>query len=125
MGPFTSAHVHIRAVHRGPTLSISRSRAHGRLGPALSISSPWCYVGIMPFENELPLMMTITEVAEQVHVHPKTIRRMIKRGVMPCIRHGNIVRILRGDFADALARMRTDRLGPNWTAGARPVSPAS
>lgn len=38
-------------------------------------------------------MLTVTEVAERLHVHPITVRRLIKAGKLPAVRVGRAVRV--------------------------------
>lgn len=41
--------------------------------------------------RELPRLLTLAEVAEVLRVSPKTVQRLLKRG-LPCIRFGRSVR---------------------------------
>lgn len=41
--------------------------------------------------RELPRLLTLPEVAEVLRVSPKTVQRLLKRG-LPCIRFGRSVR---------------------------------
>lgn len=41
--------------------------------------------------RELPRLLTLPEVAEVLRVSPKTVRRLLKRG-LPCYRFGRSVR---------------------------------
>lgn len=45
----------------------------------------------------LPRLLTLSEVAEQLQLSEKTIRRMIAGGRMPCVRIGRQLRFLPGD----------------------------
>jgi excisionase family DNA binding protein len=38
-------------------------------------------------------MMTVREAAEQLRVHPETIRRMIKRGEISAVKVGSVYRV--------------------------------
>jgi excisionase family DNA binding protein len=48
--------------------------------------------------EKLTGLLTISEVAETLRVHPTTIHRLIKRGVLPGFKIGGNWRIDRGSF---------------------------
>jgi excisionase family DNA binding protein len=54
-------------------------------------------------------LLTINEGAERLHVHPVTLRRMIKRGEIPFLRIGRSVRLSRLDLELWMAAARRGR----------------
>jgi len=57
-------------------------------------------------------VFTITEVAEILRVHPTTIYRLIKRGILPGVRVGSSWRISRASIEIWLARGSPSYLTP-------------
>jgi excisionase family DNA binding protein len=51
-------------------------------------------------------LLTINEVARQENVSPRTVRRQIERGELPCYRIGRAIRISTEDLAACLRRIR-------------------
>lgn len=47
---------------------------------------------------DAPDLQTVAEVAEQLKVHEKTLRRWIAEGRIPVVRIGRLVRISRDDL---------------------------
>lgn len=45
----------------------------------------------------LPRLLTLSEVAEYLCVSPKTVRRLVRRG-LPCVRLGRVVRFRPADL---------------------------
>jgi len=66
----------------------------------------------MESEYGVPPIMTTREFAKLWRISPRTVRRWVRVGVLRTVRHGQVLRILRADFADALQRMRTDPWAP-------------
>ena len=60
-------------------------------------------------------LLTVGEVAERLHVHPITVRRMIKAGRLPVVRIGRAVRLREKDVLALSGFQPTERLGlPPW-----------
>lgn len=47
-------------------------------------------------------LMTVREVAETLRLTEKTIRRMVDREELPCVRIGNRIRFLRKDIEEMI-----------------------
>ena len=47
-------------------------------------------------------LLTVQEVARRLHLHPITVRRMIKAGRLPAIRLGRSVRVRESDVNDLI-----------------------
>lgn len=58
--------------------------------------------------NQYPDILSIAEVAEILHVTPATIRRHIKKGDIPYIKIGRLVRIPKDSFVAYLHKNKTD-----------------
>ncbi len=54
-------------------------------------------------------MLTVEEVAKELRVDPKTVRRWIQRGELVAIDIGREYRIRRSALDDFIARRQTDR----------------
>jgi excisionase family DNA binding protein len=53
----------------------------------------------------LPHLLTLEEVANSLRLHPRTVRRMVDCGRIPCMRIGRAIRFAQGDvFAWLQAR---------------------
>jgi excisionase family DNA binding protein len=63
-----------------------------------------------------PALLTTQEAAELLHVHPRTIQRLVERGELAAVRVGTAVRFDRTDIADLTARLKSRASGPP-TAG--------
>ena len=53
-----------------------------------------------------PPLLTFVDVAEQLQVSPRTVRRLADAGALPVIRIGRAVRIAAADLAAYLRRAR-------------------
>jgi excisionase family DNA binding protein len=73
-----------------------------------SLETPACTSGLL----------TTNEAATRLHVHPRTVQRLVERGQLSAVRLGAAVRFDPADLASL-----TDRLKHN--AGAPPAAPAN
>lgn len=46
--------------------------------------------------------LSVREIADQLGVHPASIRRLIDKGTLPAYRVGNLLRVRRADLDDYL-----------------------
>lgn len=60
--------------------------------------SPSIAVGRVPSANALSPLLTLFQVASFLSVSPKTVRRLIARGKLPCVRVGRVVRFQPADL---------------------------
>ena len=51
----------------------------------------------------LPTLLSVEATAQQLSVCAKTVRRLVKRGALPCCRVGRLVRIRAVDLAAFIA----------------------
>ena len=54
-------------------------------------------------------MMTIRDVAQQMKVSPRTVQRWIRRGLLPAVRVGKVVRIRQEDLLGFLEHHRDEK----------------
>jgi excisionase family DNA binding protein len=52
-----------------------------------------------PTQPQRPSLLTVNDVAEQLQLSTKTIRRMIQAGTLPCHRIGRAIRVAPKDVA--------------------------
>lgn len=57
-------------------------------------------------------LLTTQEAAELLHVHPRTIQRLVERGQLAAVHVGAAVRFDRTDLADLTARLKSRAPGP-------------
>ena len=60
----------------------------------------------MSIDPELESLYSVREVADQLGVHPETIRRLIHGGRLDAVRVGRVLRVHRGAVQTFLARQR-------------------
>jgi excisionase family DNA binding protein len=53
-----------------------------------------------------PPLLTTSEAAERLHVHPRTVQRLVERGELSAVRLGAAVRFDPADVADLTARLK-------------------
>ncbi len=53
-----------------------------------------------------PSLLTTSEAADLLHVHPRTVQRIVARGQLSAVRLGAAVRFDPGDVADLTARLK-------------------
>ena len=56
--------------------------------------------------ENLDSWLTVRVVADQLGVHPETVRRLIHDGRLDAVRVGRVLRVDSGSFATFLARQR-------------------
>lgn len=56
--------------------------------------------------HRLPRLLTIVDTAEYLHVSPKTVRRILRKGELPFHEIGNQIRIAEPDLAAHLAERK-------------------
>ena len=52
---------------------------------------------------QIPIALTVDNVADLLEVHPETVRRLITKGEMRAVRVGRLVRIPRESLTEFLA----------------------
>ena len=57
-------------------------------------------------------LLTTQEAAELLHVHPRTVQRLVERGELAAVHLGAAVRFDRGDLADLTGRLKSRAAGP-------------
>lgn len=57
-------------------------------------------------------LLTTQEAADLLHVHPRTIQRLVERGELAAVHVGAAVRFERTDLADLTARLKSCAAGP-------------
>jgi len=57
-------------------------------------------------------LLTTREVAELLHVHPRTVQRLVERGELAAVHVGAAVRFDRRDLGDLTARLKSRPAGP-------------
>jgi excisionase family DNA binding protein len=60
----------------------------------------------MSIDPELESLYSVREVADQLGVHPETIRRLIHGGRLDAVRVGRVLRVHRGAVQTFLAQQR-------------------
>ena len=73
-----------------------------------------------PDGAEIEGLLTVRDVAEFLHVHPATVRRLITRGEIPFLRIGRSVRLSRSDLELWMAAARRGRPLDDLRAAASP-----
>ena len=64
-----------------------------------------------------PALLTTQEAADLLHVHPRTIQRLVERGQLAAIHVGTAVRFDRMDLADLTVRLKSRAPGPPTARG--------
>jgi excisionase family DNA binding protein len=67
-------------------------------------------------------LLTTREAAELLHVHPRTVQRLVERGELAAVHLGAAVRFDRDDLADLTGRLKERTAGPS--AARTEVTPA-
>jgi excisionase family DNA binding protein len=57
-------------------------------------------------------LLTTREAAELLHVHPRTVQRLVERGELAAVHVGAAVRFDRADLVDLTARFKSRVAGP-------------
>jgi excisionase family DNA binding protein len=57
-------------------------------------------------------LLTTHEAATLLHVHPRTVQRLVERGELEAVHLGAAVRFVPGDVADLTARLKRRDAGP-------------
>jgi excisionase family DNA binding protein len=57
-------------------------------------------------------LLTTREAAELLHVHPRTVQRLVERGELAAVHVGAAVRFDRADLVDLTARFKSRAAGP-------------
>lgn len=57
-------------------------------------------------------LLTTREAADLLHVHPRTIQRLVERGQLAAVHVGAAVRFDRADLIDLTARLKSRAAGP-------------
>jgi excisionase family DNA binding protein len=70
-----------------------------------------------------PALLTTGEAADLLHVHPRTVQRLVERGELGAVRLGAAVRFDPADVADLTARLKRREAGET-TAPAEVVGPS-
>jgi excisionase family DNA binding protein len=71
-----------------------------------------------------PALLTTSEAADLLHVHPRTVQRLVERGELGAIRLGAAVRFDPADVADLTTRLKRREAGET-TAPTEVVRPTS
>jgi excisionase family DNA binding protein len=58
-----------------------------------------------------PALLTTSEAANVLHVHPRTVQRLVERGELSAVRLGAAVRFDPADVADLTARLKRREAG--------------
>lgn len=64
-----------------------------------------------PAASTAPALLTTSEAANLLHVHPRTVQRLVQRGELSAVRLGAAVRFDPADVADATARLKRREAG--------------
>jgi excisionase family DNA binding protein len=56
-------------------------------------------------------LLTTREAADLLHVHPRTVQRLVERGELAAVHVGTAVRFDRTDLADLTARLKSRAVG--------------
>jgi len=59
-----------------------------------------------------PALLTTREAAEVLHVHPRTVQRLVERGELSVVRLGSAVRFDPFDLGGLIARLKRQRKRP-------------
>lgn len=62
--------------------------------------------------NTAPALLTTQEAADLLHVHPRTIQRLVERGQLAAVHVGTAVRFDRDDLADLTVQLKSRAPGP-------------
>lgn len=65
-----------------------------------------------PPSDDSASMLTVNQVARALHLHPQTVRGMIKRGEIYALRTGRVWRISRKDVIDLGHLAKNHNFGP-------------
>jgi excisionase family DNA binding protein len=65
-----------------------------------------------PKPSTASALLTTQEAADLLHVHPRTIQRLVERGELAAVHVGTAVRFDRADLADLTARLKSRAAGP-------------
>jgi excisionase family DNA binding protein len=70
-----------------------------------------------PAPSNAPALLTTREVADALHVHPRTVQRLVERGQLSAVHLGTAVRFDPADIADLTDRLkrRASGLTPSTT----------
>lgn len=63
-----------------------------------------------------PSLLTTGEAADLLHVHPRTVQRLVERGELSAVRLGAAVRFDPSDVADLTARLKRREAGGTTSA---------
>jgi excisionase family DNA binding protein len=64
-----------------------------------------------PAPSAAPPLLTTSEAADLLHVHPRTVQRLVERGELSAVRLGAAVRFDPADVADLTARLKRRAAG--------------
>jgi excisionase family DNA binding protein len=59
-----------------------------------------------------PALLTTQEAADLLHVHPRTVQRLVERGQLAAVHVGTAVRFDRSDLAELTARLKSRAARP-------------
>jgi excisionase family DNA binding protein len=59
-----------------------------------------------PAASTMPVLLTTQEAAELLHVHPRTIQRLVERGQLSAVHVGTAIRFDPADLADLTGRLK-------------------
>jgi len=62
-------------------------------------------------ESTTAALLTTGEAADLLHVHPRTVQRLVERGELAAVHVGTAVRFERTDLADLTARLKSRAVG--------------
>jgi excisionase family DNA binding protein len=65
-----------------------------------------------PEASAAAALLTTQEAAELLHVHPRTVQRLVERGELIAVHLGAAVRFDRADLADLTSRLKGRAAGP-------------
>lgn len=63
-------------------------------------------------ERTAAALLTTQEAAELLHVHPRTVQRLVERGELAAVHVGTAVRFERTDLVELTARLKSRASGP-------------
>lgn len=61
---------------------------------------------------DAPALLTTREAAEVLHVHPRTVQRLVERGELSAVHLGSAVRFDPFDLGGLIARLKRRTKGP-------------